>query len=437
MPIELCDKEYIWSSGYIVKVRGGEENPECTIRYTGWDSAWDEVLSWKNKKRLARINYFTKRALCLVELISTKTKKGLWPCIVHFRMPNPKCNDEDRKQAESSLRAEQNVFLEPYGVEEKYLPKYVMEKIQNGGIWLSSKKVKQWKDLDSISFRYKNFKEAYDLALQDDRMTHSCPSNAFESGSLLNRMYRVKVLNEEKYSKVFRMGEFFTSSNSNNEFKSTIADSAADPTTTAASMEEDDTETESEEEVLEPYNFTYASKDPPSKLPPAAVIKGPVYSGTCIKKLSKTGKWNASIDVDGSRISLGPYPTQSQAADAIDGKTEDATVDDTTISSNEAEIMGKVKDMNTVSLAAVVAAEEPIGEESNSFSMQKWTAERVERDAFLTEEQRINNRNRFLELKRLRSEKKQRPEKKQSTKIKHSKRKMTPKKLDLTKTILI
>ena len=431
MPIELCDKEFIWSSGYIVKVLEGE-NTDVTIRYTGWDSTWDEVLSWKNKKRLARINYFTKRALCLVELISRKTSKGLWPCVVHFRMPNPKCSDEDRKGAESSLRAEQNVFLEPYGVKEEYLPKYVMNKVKNGGIWLSSKKVKQWRDFDDISFRYTNFKEAYELALQDNSITHSCPTNTFEYGSLINRLYRVKVLNEAKYSKVFRMGEYFTSSTSSDIPESIVSTTAIPTSTSPANSAEDDTETETEEEPPVPYNFTYARKDPPSKLPQGALIKGQVYPGTNIKKLATTGKWNASIDVDGSRISLGPYPTQSQAADAINRKTDEVS-DDSTVSSSEAVIMGKINDMNAVSLEAIVAAEHPSGEEANSFSMQKWTAERVERDAFLTEEQRNRNRERFLELKR-----KRQSVKKNSIKMSNrQKRKVTPQKIDLSKTILI
>ena len=417
MLIELCDKESIWSSGFIVHVEG-KDKPDITIRYTGWDAQWDEVVSWKNTKRLARMNYFTKRCLCLVELISTKKGKALWPCIVHLRMPNPRADEIDRKQAESSLRAEDNIFLEPYGIKEEYLPKYIMNKIMNGGIWLSVKKVRPWRRSDEVSFKYKNFDEAYNLATRDNRITHLFPRNAFQFGSLLQRMYRVSVLDKAKYSKVFPMGDFFSSSKSPDVAEgSVLADSDE--------MESEEQSEESMEQPLEPYNFTYASNKPFTKILPTAKIDGPIYPGTCVKRLSKTGEWNASVDIDGSRISIGAYPTQSQAVDAIKGE-----IDQSTMTKNEGETRGRVRDMNAVSLEAVVTAEKSVKGSSNTFSIQKWTAERVERNAYLSEEQRNKNRERFLELKRLRWKNRF------CDKAKDNKRKESPKKLDLETLVL-
>ena len=194
MEIDVCDKEYIWSSAIIVKVDRKRQPTKCQIRYNGWGKEWDEILVWENHERLARISYFTIRALCIVDL--KMGKKCPWPCIANLRMPNPKCSVEGRCIGEESLRQEKTAFIQPYGLKEGLFTKHIAEQFAHGGKWMRTEYITEWKNIDEIAnkSKLKNFGEAYDLAKSDKTVTIPLPSAPFDTGSLLKHKYRTKIL---------------------------------------------------------------------------------------------------------------------------------------------------------------------------------------------------------------------------------------------------
>jgi len=230
---------------------------DVKIRYDGWDETWDEILPYYNNLRLAKVYTYTRRVRCFVDfLVKAKTTTttfkddinnnnftsscptparingtNLWPCTVRFRMPHP---DHSTSQtiAEDLLRTETKVFIQPYGLSQNLLPKYVNPSIQNGGIWLSSSKLRLWKE--DISYQqqqqennnnhlhdttkgfsqqqqqqqqhkqnesscifetttfHKNFKAAYILAMEDaQHVPGILPQQALEKGSLLHSFLRL------------------------------------------------------------------------------------------------------------------------------------------------------------------------------------------------------------------------------------------------------
>ena len=162
MEIDVCDKEYVWSSAIIVKIFKGKTT-KCKIRYKGWGPEWDEVLVWGNNERLARNLYFTTRALCIVDL--KMGKKCFWPCIANLRMPNPKCSLEARLIGEESLRQEQTVFIQPYGLKDGLFTKHIAQQFTLGGKWMKTNYIAEWKSIDEITAKsnsLKNFEIAFE-----------------------------------------------------------------------------------------------------------------------------------------------------------------------------------------------------------------------------------------------------------------------------------
>ena len=194
MRIEIRDKDKIWSSSTIVQVHNGK-SLDCTVRYDGWGPEWDEVHSWDLNANFAQLPMFTKRCLCIANMSSDKSQKRYWPCIVNIRMPDPRCDDDAYEAAEEELRVESRVFIQPY--EPHLLPKYITAGAEYGGFWLDRQYVKEWLDISNIHHEctFRDFSQAYDIALKDKKITYTLPKDAFEyrGGSLVNRAYRVMV----------------------------------------------------------------------------------------------------------------------------------------------------------------------------------------------------------------------------------------------------
>ena len=199
MPIEIRDDQFIWSSAIIHQVN----TFDCIIRYDGWGAEWDVLAPWRNNPRLAQIGTFTKRALCYVNLSSSTTLKGLWPCVVNIRMPDPRCDEDTSDLAANELRAERKVFVQPYG--EDLLPKHISStKMMYGGIWIDRSRVKEWKDIQEIPSKdtiSTHFRRAYDLAVADKDVIFTMPKDVFErsGGSLVKQDYRVVLESQGAY----------------------------------------------------------------------------------------------------------------------------------------------------------------------------------------------------------------------------------------------
>ena len=189
MSIDVCDKDFIWSSGKITKLHPGQTY-KCSVRYLGWGPEWDEIITW-GSPRLARISSYAKLARCIVYI----NKSTPWPCLLSLRMPSPITVEQNRIHAENSLSNENLVFVQPFGLRERLVPHQIVSKVSYGGMWLDTKNVFSWKELNRISSRDKvpNFSKVYDLAMRYDDVKETVPANAFEKGSLLREMYRVQM----------------------------------------------------------------------------------------------------------------------------------------------------------------------------------------------------------------------------------------------------
>jgi len=199
MAVEICDTESIWSSGKIVRIVEEDSVLYVEVSYDGWDDKWNDTMPWDNNPRLAKIRTHTKRSKCMVDLIpkpkhQSKDKKNChyWPCIVNFRVPNSSKGIDKYSMAETALRAEPKIFIEPYGLDDELLPKQVMYTVQNGGIWLDSKRLRTWRgNFEGIGRVSENFDLAQEIAINDETIpTIKVSHSIFESGTLLKREYR-------------------------------------------------------------------------------------------------------------------------------------------------------------------------------------------------------------------------------------------------------
>jgi len=132
MTVDICDTESIWSSGKIVRMVQADSILHVEVSYDGWDEKWNEIMPWYNNPRLAKISTYTKRSKCMVDLIPKRKHQNkdkrfchchYWPCIVHFRVPNSSKGIEKYSMAETALRTEPKIFIEPYGLDDELLPK--------------------------------------------------------------------------------------------------------------------------------------------------------------------------------------------------------------------------------------------------------------------------------------------------------------------------
>ena len=118
MLLDLLDDDNIWNIARIIHVShvrvdiSNKWKCNVTLRYEGWGSKWDMILSYPNKQ-LARIFTYTKQVRCFV-MLKERSSRGssnsssssskllppnkdqdntnnwtnVWPCKVSFRVPH-------------------------------------------------------------------------------------------------------------------------------------------------------------------------------------------------------------------------------------------------------------------------------------------------------------------------------------------------------------
>ncbi len=382
--IEICDPDNIWSSATIAKVdkvdkKRGSSPPlhNVTVRYEGWGPEWDESLTFEDNKRLVRFGKYTKRMKCFVDLLPKRGKKlsTLWPCVVYTRAPNPMVSLDDYLLAERFLKEEPNVFVQPYGIEEKYLPQSIISTSTNGGRWINAARIRMWRnDLKSLEGKLSsNFYSAYELAEKDDSVPETLTYGAFphKSGSLVHAKYRIKP---EGYP----------------EEEETNQDDGASSISTSESMKNCNAKI-----ITSSLLNNQPIYEPPAILPPAVKVNTSIYSESNIKKSSKTGKWIASFVKNGNEIILGcDFKTQTEAYNAIQAATSRHNEYPIPLSVETA----KTQDMAKLSLSAIVSLEsqqESCSSKGN-FSLHEWTVQHTKHKGYELEKFRA----RFEELKK-------------------------------------
>jgi hypothetical protein len=399
--IEICDPDNIWSSAKIVKVQNDKskgkskgkkrassssssQSPSShtiTLRYDGWGAEWDETLPYENNPRLAKYGTYTKQLRCLVDLFPKRAKwSTLWPCIVNVRAPNPMVSLEDYALAEEFLRQEPNIFIQPYGMEKKYLPQNVIASSTHGGRWTNTARIRMWRnDINAIEGKlHNNFNLAHKLASNDPNVPDTLPYAAIEKGSLISSKFRImpegyitnEAENQQNESSSISSNESVRQSSKNNS-----------------------------EVITNPNGIdSQLVYEPPAVLPPAIKINSSIYPDCNIRKSTKTDKWIASFHKNGNEIMLGSFSTQTQAHDAIIAATSSSSSKElpTTTSNVEA---AKIQDMKTLSLGTLVSLgsqKEDKSSSNNQFSLHNWTVQHTKHKGYELEKYRAK----FEELKK-------------------------------------
>ena len=199
MWVDACDEESIWSAARISRIK--RKKKAVTVHYIGWGPEWDEVISYRSSgalKRLATHKTYSMRFKCIVDLVDKDIRGNrhqtlLWPCIVNIRSPSPIASLEDYKTAQEGLKVETNIFVEPYGLKNKYLQENTLTKVIDGGTWIKVRQVKGWKIINFDKTDKKQFPLKFDLAYnlaKNDESVGKLPNNAFEKNTLLHKSLR-------------------------------------------------------------------------------------------------------------------------------------------------------------------------------------------------------------------------------------------------------
>ncbi len=195
MALEVCDAEHIWSSAKIIDITRNDEGEakEMTISYDGWDTKWNETIDCTKSTRITKAMTFTLQFKCLVS--DYVDHCDYWPCIVNIRTPNPLSSQTEYNFAESRLKEEPNVFIEPYG------PMFNISK-KRRATWHDVRFVHKWTDRlsnksNTNKTKSKNeiaiancFDLAYDTAKHDTTLA-GLPDDLFDEGSLVHTKYRI------------------------------------------------------------------------------------------------------------------------------------------------------------------------------------------------------------------------------------------------------
>lgn len=207
LQIEACDKEGIWSLARIVQVQKKKPRSRrqlIKISYLGWGSEWDELVDFSDSKRIAKPGTHTMRFKCMVNLLTgfVSGKCTEWPCVVNVRTPSSLASKAQNEFAQESLRLEQKIFIEPYGM--KYLPHEIASSNVYGGRWVNIQSVSEWESLSGVEKKNSkklanNFYSAYQIALKDD--LPNLPENTFTVGTLANKNIRLKSTKPNKTAK--------------------------------------------------------------------------------------------------------------------------------------------------------------------------------------------------------------------------------------------
>ena len=380
MRVEILDTEHLWSPGYLVQVHPATNN--VTIAFDGWGRQWDEQLNWGDP-RLATLYTYTKQAKCMVELLpSKKSITNLWPCVVQCRMPHP----ESPQQGEQGLRQEKKLFCQPYC--PQLLPPLVQATLQEDhGGWYPVGKIRLWKDTpDTLPEPLPDgFWSAQETA-QRDTTVMPLPLHAFEKGTTLLH-HHLRVLKMD--GATVKDGR--------------MVDYTINPPTTGVSTASSTSSTTRPMEQHSPPTMVQICPIPvpplycaPPTLPPTISLSGPLYPG-----ITQWGKeWIASVTINGNSMFLGSFATQTQAyqatllATATEGNPSSIPPPATTIPPPaDVEpnlIKAKAMDILSIPMENIIMAFEKQHDPSiHSFSLHKWTLEKVSHYCYLKDKEQF------------------------------------------------
>ena len=437
MEIDFRDPDYIWSSAKIVKVSTAkvkttspsskgtastqgsptkEKRLQVTVRYDGWPSDWDEVVSWPCV-RVARLFTYTKRLRCLADglLVMKKNRSktraddgaklnycSYWPCTVRFRMPHP----AHRARAEELLRLEPNVFVQPYGLKEEILPPTSLS-VSSGGFWIHNSKLRRWRDdktlIQTMGILPPNFDIAYKMALQDTKTPGKLPTKAMEIGSLLNADYRVFSLGGEPINGIMYNG-------------ATLDHPKPKPKPVKQLSKKSERErklrADEEAKAKELRKQRRSLAEHPPTLPTPITILEPSNSSSAAVRFQKTKRWGAAVNVGGNDLFLGSFPSRTHAeaassalvfsddgdaAEQGERATESKSGTPAGIAMQRTtwatafpadEKQGRIADLNSAKLADSICALEKSGRMQSqdiTFSIHDWTMQNIRYYAYLKE----------------------------------------------------
>ena len=404
MRVEILDSDYIWSTVKIIEViKDDDADVKVKVRYDGWGSEWDEVVSWRDNKRLAKLFTYTKQVKCLADFIPNQRKKGnkksslhLWPCTVNFRMPHPD-GTSHQTNAEEMLRLERKVFVKPY--EMKLLPTAGMDmKFKSDGCWLHSSKLRRWKNrisFEKMGILPENFDKAYETGLVDETVKGSLSLAVIETGTLLNDKFRVMTLDGEENF----FGDFSFVVNALRKLEEEKKIIEETKLTKYKTLKHDIVELERnpcdiENSVMEQSESnSHPIIVPPPKLPKGIKIRNELYPGYDVHRFERSSQWGAKVHMSGNAIILGPFPTQTQVFNAKDKALNSLQVIKkkkniknglvNTLDAND-EFAAQIKDIEVVSLYDIVAAGKKKQKRKDSeFSIHEWRKQQLIYNEFL------------------------------------------------------
>jgi len=383
MRLEILDTDNIWSPGHLVevvvqKVRGNRHQKKLTttfivtVAFDGWGRQWEEQLEWGHE-RLAPLFTYTKRAKCMVEMISLKSRKlskkgrtsssfSVWPCIVSIRMPHP----ASPEQGELGLRLEQKIFCQPYHSE--LLPPAIRDTLkEDNGCWYPFGRLRSFKADPNVNGTLsQGFMVALEKAQQDTDVDVLC-KNAFEKGtSLLNPHLRVIQMDGAK----IRDGRLVS-----------LLPPAKLP---LAKIQRVRSPPPAIVKIPKEISQAPPIYHPPPTLPQGISINEPLYPG-----VTKCGnEWTASLAASGNYMFLGNFPTQTQAHQALIKATGGS---DTSVETDLDKAM--CMDLVSIPMEDIISAfEEQYNPLTHSFSIHKWTLDKVSHYCYLREKERYEGR---------------------------------------------
>ena len=386
----MRDADYIWSEGRVIRI-DHKNGTHVTIRYDGWGESYDERALWTSD-RLAPLFTFTKCVKCLVNILpkvkgnprkseldalpstARKAYSNLWPCKVQFRMPHPVVeglDDEDNcLYAEEFLRAEANVFIQPYC--SHLLPPHVRDSNDlDGGRWLAAKRLRLWTD-DPLKLGVlpKNFNEAFEIATNDTGIVGVLPAMAIEKGTLLKAIFRV----HSRAGVSLRDGALLEAPDVPERLREEPLEPIMEPPVVVQTRQVDKPLPDKLDKDLPLTNV------PPPSLPPPIEITDPIYHGCGVRRCKTTSQWTASMCLGGNEIFLGLFPTQTQAYQA----TRVAAGEDIQIETDLRK--AQLADLLAVPIEAIIdAKEKQYVPAIHDFSIHEYSLQQIRHEAYLTQ----------------------------------------------------
>ena len=409
MPIEICDNDFIWSSAKIHKISNSKKKCNITVRYEGWGSEWDEVISYPNT-RLARIFTYTKRVQCLGAVLAKKKDvrgvsevaqaapnnirnwTDIWPCTVSFRMPHPGSRGDNEPSPEELLSLENNIFVQPYA--PHLLSPFLQKGLLRGGWWVSTSHLRMWKDFDiqnplaknfsgcvlreltssesavsqQLEFHFpQNFIEAYQIAQADRWIRGRLPPKAIDVGSLLDERYRVKNVGGDAVNGIKYTGAFGQRS-ARKKRLDTVSSRSPSPVPPP----------KPETRIPERHKSSASITESQISLPTPILIH---HEHAGVRRLPNSNKWASVVKIAGNDVFLGTFSSQTEAVRARQialakclRKPKDGPKKKSCLSQDHAAV-GPAADLLTLPVEAVIQSFEE-SKASIPFMLSNWVTDK-------------------------------------------------------------